>query len=273
MKLALIPPIPYVWYAQYSDTHLLLSHLMDNTDHGRAYTRSYAGLPDQHYKILDNAAHELQRGEGITATLRKAQLLKRKIHEIVVPDVQQNGTLTAAYAEGAAKRLIADEETRELYEEVGQPRLMYVPQGTTFHEWGTCYRALIGVHAQLLSEGVTDEEPVIGLAKKHSQYFPMKHLLQFTEHRGMEVHMLGWPGIDEFLDARSCDHVRSMDTARPFVYAIAGVRLRATMEGVHRPVEYFQRAWDLDRGILRENIEVLMRTCGHEPIEGVGTNG
>jgi hypothetical protein len=260
MKLALIPPLSHLSYSARCTTHLLLSHLMDNTETGHRYTAWYRELHDKgDYLILDNAAHELDKGEGIAETLRKAMILGG-VNEIVVPDKQQDGALTVEFARRAARYLETPEGTNA-YLAAGKPRLMYVPQGLTYNEWVHCYMGLMDVHRSLSQWGLTGL-PMIGLAKKHALYFPFKQLLSFTGAK-TDVHLLGWPGTAGFIDARKWGHVRSMDTARPFVYAIAGIKFYpgGIAEGAHRPVDYFRTPHDLDLNLLEENIRVTKLMC------------
>lgn len=226
MKVAIISPIPNLTsYAGESDVHLtLVQHMASHR-----YREYYLDRSMHDYVIIDNGADELKTGLDVRHVLHWAQTIRAQ--EIVLPDVQQSKDETYEATWEACRWLITP-EGREAYARANTPRLMIVPQGRNLDEWLLCLDALLNmrVYQGIVWNG--DWPPVIGIAKNHDALIPggIPELLDaFGDRWGprWDLHMLGWPkrlaAVEEALQVYP--RLRSIDTARPLVYARAGIEI------------------------------------------------
>ena len=210
MKIAVITPTPLLEdYASLVDSyHLVLAHHVHKSAKYAEYYRRKS--EEGHFVILDNSAHEL--GEAPETRLLVEAAKQVKASEIALPDRVFFGDDT----------LRESQEAIEIFrKELPGTPTMGIPQGRTPSEFFTCF------------EGLRDLEiDTIGLSKDY-EVWPggLISLVQEMRHRGLEVpiHLLGW-GRDlqqlyklgeqsEVLNLRGCD------SAKPIVYAAAGIRL------------------------------------------------
>lgn len=221
MKVALIPPIPDLRrFASESSVHLLLAQLC-HIDPYREYYKERS--IDGDYLILDNGADEIGQGMRVETLLSIARYVGAQ--EVVLPDVQQDGAATYAATREACEWLITP-EGREAYADAGHPRLMIVPQGRTRDEWLDCFEAMWNMH--IYSGRVWNEnyEPVVGLAKNHEALIDGGLVALMAElDPTIDVHLLGWPRRLEAIPDLLVQfpRIRSIDTARAFVYGRAGI--------------------------------------------------
>ena len=229
MKIALIPPIPNLTLAREGDgIHLLLAHLCKEQKYVDFYKeRSRKG----DYVILDNSAHEHGTGSPMEGLLHLARRLEA--HEVVVPDVLFDMRATVESCRRTLRWLVTPEGWAA-YEAANRPRLMLVPQGPTMQALILCLRGLLEAWERFVvtAPGLTPP-PVVGVSKDYQSYSKglpwfVSNVLTFYRGNGMyDVHLLGWAN-DLWATAevqRLAPWVRSTDSAKPFVYAQAGVRL------------------------------------------------
>jgi hypothetical protein len=255
LKAALIPPVPELTTFGVGDFHLLLSHLVD--EYPKYATHYINERRRGAYLVLDNSAHERERGESASVLARQACALA--VQEVVVPDklFDAEGTVDGAVA--------AMEEWFEhgkftCFSELS-PCLMYVPQGREEDDWLQCFAELLRIQAYVAKARLVREHFVIGLSKDYEVWEGgLAHLLEayinpareslLFQGIKMQVHLLGW-GRDLWQLpklARRFPWIRSTDSAKPFVYALHKMKLtgRDTPEYPGRPKNYFSRRLQRD---------------------------
>lgn len=219
IKVAIITPIPLLSnFASMSDNyHLLLSNLFHREGYAEYYRgRRVAG----DFLILDNSAHELGHGESFDALEKKIELVHP--NEVVVPDRLFFGDDTVENAQEFIPQF-----RRRFGDEIG---LVGVPQGRTQNEWGECLIRLLELGVNTI--GISKDYEVwngglIGLAEKVDTAARMARVSE-----PVPIHMLGW-GRDlaqlreysQFNREANCSFIRGVDSAKPLVYADAGIDL------------------------------------------------
>lgn len=215
--------------------HLALNHLLDDEEYRRFMT--VCGDAGD-WITLDNSAHEFKSGQAIENVLMNAITIKAR--EIVIPDTLFHAMFTVQQARQAFKFL----EESALFQACSPtPRLMVVPQGRDEMDWAWCLGQLVETaQAYRFKELLT-----IGLSKDYDK-FPggLPHLLhKYLEPyalQGINVHLLGWTCNWNLSSlAREYGFIRSIDTAKPFIYAMRGHRLthQRPPAPMRRPEDYF----------------------------------
>lgn len=219
--------------------HLVLNHLLDDPRYTDYYEKcGQAG----DWITLDNSAHEFQSGQPIEDLLVNA--IRIRARELVIPDVLFHAMYTVEAGREAFKFL----DGSTLFHACSPtPRLMVVPQGRDEEDWSWCLHQLVDTaQAYGFKDLLT-----IGLSKDYESYpgFPggLKHLIQeycvpYALHHGISTHLLGWTCDWSIVNlSRGFPCLRSTDTAKPFIYAMKGLRLdHAIIPYVtHRPHDYF----------------------------------
>lgn len=257
MKIGLIPPIPELRTFPSTGIHLLLSHLLED-DRYLDYYKERREEGD--YLILDNSAHEFGKGNSIEDLLKQATALRAQ--EIVIPDIlfDAHGTVEAGRA---AFRFIARNE--KVYDKAGRPRLMLVPQGSNRTEWVKCLNQLLEAW-QSSFEDTEVRSPIIGVSKDYDDFVKggiTTLIREYIAPLGFDVHCLGWP-TNLWSLARVCQEcpwVRSTDSAKPFVYARAGILLEPggpIPQYPRRSPTYFESIFNYQqREIAARNIRVF----------------
>ena len=228
IKTAIIAPIQLL--STYSSPeipgegyHLLLSNLFGSPMYVQYYTDRKT---DGDYIILDNSAHELGHGENLSEMLKKIDRVGP--NEVVVPDRLFFGDDTVRNAETFIPNFRRHFGTGI--------KLMGVPQGRTPGEWEACARDLLALGVDTI--GISKDYEVWGgglvtrlhAIRVYAQTFGLK----------VPVHMLGWgrelQQISEFGDYQigfGDEHtgawIRGMDSAKPLVYAAAGIALSMSL--------------------------------------------
>lgn len=216
------------------------------------------------YLILDNGADELEEGIGLAATLEVATRLRAQ--EVVLPDVQWDAAATLQNSLGALSYLRSP-EGRAAYDRAGRPRLQVVPQGRDNVEWAKTAEKLISA-TRVAMHDLDGPSPVVGVAK---QYDTLKGgrtwccgVLRPHLTPAEDVHLLGWAHrlMDPFEVAAKHPWVRSIDSAKPIVYAMAGVK--ASIEGNTpyplRPDDYFASTFPRTRefhSVMAHNLKAF----------------
>jgi hypothetical protein len=194
------------------------------------------------YLILDNSAHEFTAGAQATNLLKHASEVKS--NEVVVPDhlFKSMETLSKAkeFFTFAAKT------------ELPVPKLMLVPQGEDYKDYKSCLFGLMmqwARHHKVYPEIFT-QPPTVGVSKDYEIWeggvpkILRDDILPLVENDGVEVHLLGWGRQLWVLGDMASEFpwIRSTDSAKPFCYAKAGIRLKAggkVPEYPTRPLNYF----------------------------------
>lgn len=263
MKTALIPPIAHLEeFCSGNRIHLVLSHLLESPAYRRFYREERLRGK---YLILDNGAHENTSGEAMADLLDKAVSIRAS--EIVLPDTLFDHRATVRGIEDALVYLIGPGQ--DAWGGNAHPRMMLVPQGKTRTEWERCFADLVGAYtkAQVAMPHLLPRSPVIGVSKDYEIWeggIPsiLEHLETFRDWMSFDVHLLGWGRKLEVLAelALRFPWVRSTDSAKPFVYAMAGIELGLGdyPEYPKRPADYFGRTLTAEAlQIAHYNVEVF----------------
>lgn len=266
MKVALIPPIKELDKFEHPDKiHMALAHISDPL-----YRRFFVQQKiNGEYVILDNGAHELRTPLSPQQLLVAVELFGA--NELVMPDVPYDSDRTIELVAECFNVWLS--QSRSVLESV-QPRLMLVAQGSTIQEWRTCLFALVlkwerisRAHPKLFNQKM----PVLGLPAKYHLKLDvtlsemLEHWLQPLHERGYDVHLLGWRSLWGLNDlAVKFPWVRSIDSAKPFVYGRKGIMFDPMheKEPAHeaRPDDYFD--WVLtehQREVSAHNVGVWRR--------------
>lgn len=270
MKVALIPPCPFLPIFGNAQFHLLLAHLFSRSSYVKHYKKQRLHGA---YLILDNSAHE--KGEGEDSEILMLRAMDVQAQEVVIPDALED-------AEGTVEACLSAHETwyegsysgmREL-----DPTLMYVPQGKNADEWNECFRSLVRIHNFCAKRHRLRRDFVLGLSKDYEVWpgglreliekyiLPVKRELLLKDIH-MHLHMLGWGRNLWMLNEIARDHpwIRSTDSAKPFVYAINGIELRPP-----EVPEYPKRRWNyfsttkMDTDICATNILAFIQCARGE---------
>lgn len=273
MKVALIPPVPDLGRYD-SDIHLLLSHLVDKRPYFEFYKRRRRAGD---YLILDNSAHEHGSGNAVHQLLFQAMILR--VNEVVCSDVLFDAKGTAEKTE-AMLQYIASDRGWDTYVAAGSPRLMLVPQGRNEREISQCLHRLLYLWEVHMARLATTP-PVIGISKDYDDTVDggiasliVKYCAPARVRYWADVHCLGWPSNLWSLAevCRQAPWVRSTDSAKPFVYARAGVRLEPGGEVPtypHRTDDYFEKPLGRSTIIAKANVEVFKAAATNCLIENL----
>jgi len=246
MKAALIPPITHLDVYGHGQFHLLLTHLLSKPKYRAHYKRQRkAGA----YLVLDNSAHEQGHGQDPADLLKAGFDLNAQ--EIVVPDVLDDAGATIEFCLAAHEVWFEKGAAAEMLD-VYSPAFMYVPQGKNEEDWVECLDSLIRIHIYCARKYSLRRDIVIGVSKDYDVWpGGLKKLIEehVIPHRNrmsqagikMHVHMLGWMRNLWNLQRIAHDHpwIRSTDSAKPFVYALAGRNLINSVQKA--PPPYPQR--------------------------------
>lgn len=279
MKVALIPPISELSrFCTGRSYHLLLTHLFSN----RSYIDHYiTERPFGSYLVLDNSAHEFGEGQKFNILLERA--IEVKAQEIVLPDKLFSGPQTFELTETALSSIIHSSTVRKLWEQTPR-RLMIVPQGKTFGEYCHCFYKLLRLYSRT-SEKYPKLFPfpvTVGLSKDYDRLFAggLYYLLEGTilptidkiseEADPIQIHLLGWTrNLWNLIKIRESfgDRIRSIDSARPFVYGLYETRLSysTTPKYPGRPEDYFDLSLTpVQQSISLFNIKMFEAAAGHD---------
>jgi hypothetical protein len=277
MKVALIPPAPELRRHATTDIHLLLSHLFERPGYIEYYrNRRRAG----DYLILDNSAHEHGHGNKAQELLFQAMIIG--VHEVVCSDVLFDSQGTCEATEGMLQYITSDHGW-DAYMAAGLPRLMLVPQGRSERELEQCLNRLMYLWA-IYMENLSGHPPVIGISKDYDDDLPggiasfiSTYCHPHRERVGADVHCLGWPAnLWALADVyRKAPWVRSVDSAKPFVYARAGIRLEpggTVPTYPHRTDDYFDAPLGRCANIAKANVEVFKAAATDALIEDLASS-
>lgn len=246
MKAAVIPPIHHLREFGDGSFHLLLTHLLGSPRYRSHYkTQRRLGA----YLVLDNSAHEQGRGQDPTTLLKAGFDLDAQ--EIVVPDVLDDAGATIEHCLAAHEEWFENGAAKDMLD-VYSPAFMYVPQGKNVADWRECLYSLVRIHEYCARKYSLRRDIVIGVSKDYDVWpgglknligeyiVPQRNRLEYNGVK-MHVHMLGWSRNLWNLQsiARAYPWIRSTDSAKPFVYALANRNLLNSVKG--EPPEYPKR--------------------------------
>jgi hypothetical protein len=241
-----IPPIPELRNFEQS-FHLALVHLLADPLY-KSFMKERSRKGD--YIILDNSAYE-NGGPEISNEEYFQKAMKIGAGEIVAPDVLGDSKLTLQKSFNFLE-YVKKANTFPI-------RFMLVPQGRTVEEWEDCFFSLIERHSYCFPF----RRPVIGVPRitetlPGGVYGRVNFLTAAArETPSFMIHLLGWGRQMETLPliARDFPHVRSIDSAKPFHFALEGITLTPHIGYVGRPKDYFERYF------TREQFELAERNC------------
>lgn len=251
MKTAYIPPIPHLKDFGEGDFHLILSHLLSDQEYRDHYL-------DQRKRgawlLLDNSAHE--DGRGADAEQLMYQALDLDVQEVVVPDVLDDADATLELSISALETWNQMcRKSEKLAAKIPHLRFMYVPQGENYDRLVYCIDNLVKAHVYNARQQHLRMDFSIGISKDYERF--KGGLMRFLDEEvapmhyafakngvDVQVHMLGWGRNLWELSKIAKKHtfLRSTDSAKPFVYGLAGIRLDPSKEAPpypRRPADYF----------------------------------
>ena len=249
MKSALIPPRGLENYILYSNFHLALAipECMKNNEYVEAYQQA-AMRGD--YIVVDNGAADggLVSNEEL---LKAASVLMAQ--EVVAPDVFYDKVSTVVKVKEFLKYMASAPNSQTF-------KVMAVVQGTNYNDLYDC----VDVYSNI------KDVKVLGLPKhllttlnlKSARIDLANWIKQYYSDR-FELHFLGtnpcW--IKEIASAvKYAPHIRSVDSALPFNYALASQNLATTKIELTRNPEYFNLDWadSVSARRVTENINTFM---------------
>lgn len=220
MHVCLICPIPnLVHYVDRGATHhLILSHLLDNSESGKAYAKFYKRRVGEFgdFVTIDNSAKELGRGRSLDVLLMQASEVEAQ--EVALTDVRYKSSETIR-ATTEQLNWLATTHGAAAYERANRPRLMFIPQGGSYGGWAACFESLLTA----LQIHPLDPEVTVGIPYHYAHLFGPEvylNMIGLAQFHGLETHLLGWTRDLVTLGeaAKKYPNVRSMDTSRCFVY-------------------------------------------------------
>lgn len=259
MQIGLIPPTAELeTFCSGRRFHLLLSERLDDPAYLEFYRREQkngAAL------CLDNSAHE--NGCGNDANKLLEQAITVQASEIVCPDelFSATGTITrTAKALDVFVRRASDIADLKC-------SLMVVPQGTTHKQFEFCLVTLVKILRK--SQEHMGFPLVVGLSKDYEMWdgglyrLIAEHLYPMLGNGAIQgIHCLGWGRQLWKLGriARDFPLIRSVDSAKPFVFAMSEIALQPgkDVEYPKRPAGYFDLELTRDqRQIAIHNVEIF----------------
>lgn len=248
MKVATILPQTYLHHVRRDEYHMCLANLIGEPGM-EAYTEFYMeqGFSENSYLIMDNGLIE-GNPRPIEELIRKAQYLHAD--EFILPDVfrDKNATLNAiqnAYDHARAAGI----------------KMMAVPQGNTLEEWLQCACDIIGNFRDIKVIGIP--KVLVNIAGRDGRLFAIKELSErcpMIKHK--EIHLLGcWKTplevllVDKASRSGQIPMVRGVDSAIPYVYARAGIRLDSADRPDSNPIDFKSGIIDNTR-LLNKNIKI-----------------
>lgn len=254
MKFAVIAPVKDLeTYGDMSDNiHLVLAHLILGNEKYADFYRRRSEMGD--YIILDNSAHEF--GVGIGPEELCLAIDKVKASEVVLPDRLFFGEDTVEMTSNAYNIIKS---------EYPGMNFMITPQGRTHAEWQDCF-------GHMLLNFKDDDEVTVGISKDYEVWEGGLFRLVGMIPKDIPIHLLGWGRqmwVPPMIEATFPKRVRSIDSAKPLVYAMAGISLRKPISAAQpryprRQENFFESMKEIDYEIAVNNIEAIKEglACG-----------
>lgn len=222
MKVATILPQNYLYLTQKDSYFMCLGNLIGESgmENYTNFFKSRAAAGK--FVIMDNGVIE-GNPRPFVELINKAKVVGAS--EIVVPDVFQNKDATLASIREANTLL-------KRCPEMDSVRRMYVPQGSTMEEWFECAEEIINKHSGI-NDTIGIPKVLVTMGGRDARIAAIKKLDEMYpcfKHR--YVHLLGcWTTPLEITmadKASVCGEIhpiRGVDSAIPFVFARAGMKL------------------------------------------------
>lgn len=260
MKTGLICPIPHLGEFGTGEFSLILDHLCEIPEylnHYKMMARKGAHI------MLDNSAHEFGQGNGYEQLLERATEIGAR--ELVCPDQLFSSTGTIMLTTQALNYY------HDMSRSVQLPQLVLVPQGESIYEWGNCLNTLV----KAFDRRFPGQKFTIGISKDYEMWprgltnLLTRFIRPLRADYSFDVHLLGWGRDLAALSSIAANFpwIRSVDSAKPFVYASNEIAL--TLDAVSpeypkRSTDYFFRALD-DRqlDIARHNVKIFQTRANH----------
>lgn len=256
MKAAAIVPQAYLPLTWDNDYHLALAHMID-APHFEEYTFFYrrVGQRADKFLILDNGLIE-GNPRPLVELLEKADRIGAD--ELVLPDVFRDSKATY-------KAVYESLRTMDmLHTEV---RTMAVAQGNTLEEWVENAKELLQLPINTL--GVP--KVLVGIAGRDGRLAALQQIQEEIQASGVQIHLLGcWESpleikvIENYINQGKLIRVRGVDSALPYVYAKAGMRM-SDGERPQGPIDFLDK--DTDKTILNYNLVMWQAECGAVPLD------
>lgn len=225
MKLALIPPISMLEDVSQMECHLMLPHLVENSQ--TKYADFFSCMSTMgRYIILDNGAAE---GIDLPDSYLISVARSYDVDEVAVPDILGDSDLTIA----RAFHFFSEQE--RAIASIGMPSFGIVAQGESEKEAMQTVRAIM--HSRWSADIDVVYLPRLLLQRARDKDIRIKLATRIHDEFGgvLQIHLFGasnvWPG--EVRVAADVPYIRSMDTSMPYVYS------------------YHRAALDLDRNTIR----------------------
>lgn len=244
-KLALIPPLPNLELG--GDMHMLLAHMCYDPTYTQFYRkRSVQG----DFLILDNSAYEMTDSHASMFDLLALGYCNVRVDEIVAPDriMHEQGT----YAHALESIDVMSSTIGQLaWKRAGSPRIMVVPQVNPDIQTIDSYDR----HARLLMDMWHTGAPylsghiTLGVSKNMDKLHGGWLLIfrevvrELIKEYPLQVHVLGLPHrlVNTRRVLKENTYIRSIDTAQPFISAIAGQSMQVPdQELAKRPKDYLE---------------------------------
>lgn len=220
---------------------LSLAHMYSNPKYARFFNEQHRR---GRYIIMDNSAYELPKPYTIEELWELVVMYGAS--ELVLPDVLKEQEATGVATRDALIDLIGLASQHQIRRYLKQ--VMIVPQGKEMFEWVVSLEELLSA----VDTYVPYLHVTVGIAK-HTNSFPggrlkiLDYLLnKYNEpHRFHNIHMLGIsenPTVLREISLAFGSKVRSIDSARPGVYAAANIICKYGVELPYtpRPKNYFE---------------------------------
>lgn len=248
MEVATILPQQYLSLIRQEKYHMCLANLIEAPGM-ETYTEFYMnqGFNRTSYLIMDNGLIE-GNPRPIEELIHKAQYLHAD--EFILPDVFRNSKATLEAIQGAY----------ELGKSSGI-KMMAVPQGNTLDEWLDCASEIIGNFREIKVLGIP--KVLVDIAGRDGRLLAIRKLEEKSPMlRHKEIHLLGcWQTplellfIDKAQRSGLIPKVRGVDSAIPYVFARAGVRLDSDDRPDSNPID-FRNGTIQNKALLKRNISI-----------------
>lgn len=236
-----------------------LAHMLTDGD----YAQYFRAACKYAYVILDNGAYE-----GTSLPLEHLVYLTKHygFKEFALPDKLRDDKATFEMTTKALKAIF----TRFSYLRDQKVQLMVIPQGNSIVRWAACAQMLVEEYMLLFPYW----RFTLGIPKVTAEFVGgrgkllEKHVLPLQAKFGFDIHLLG---ISETVDqlrmiaSKYGAHIRSIDSARPFVWAVNNQQVSV----IHEPTDYPRRAekyfeaeyTDLQKILAESNVSAYERIC------------
>lgn len=257
MKTAIIAPDKLLGEYATTDYHLtLIAELMKRDE----YHHFYITRPPQHFIIIDNSAHEFGSSRHAEKMIEMAAEISA--NEVVLPERMFWGEDTIDMA-SKFMPVFRDEL-------LPGTTIMGVPQGRTIEEWDWCCTEHLRMGVDTIGISKDFEVWPGGLVGRVQT---VRQLARRAKTK-VEIHLLGWGrNLWELtylheIERHAWAPIRGIDSAKPLVYAAAGLWLPMDFEGPYpeyprRPDDFFQLE-TIDWPCATNNIASYLRSAGVE---------